>query len=191
MDNYPSNVNTRAVSGLGLLRLGYLLVLAVTASSLGCIGTPHCEPCQNVCLPAPDCYGYYQTCWRPWPCPDRCPSIWDYGAGEAGYPEHGMPLESVPDPTSMPLEEPSMSDIPVIEDTSHYQALPTHPHPLFLADEAGNVTMLPQPGSPVAQQPFVTNATWPQSDGTYVIPTGAEQTPIPSRAPGAFDYFQQ
>ena len=187
MENYPSNTDVGTDRRLGMLTIGSMLFLGLVMCSMGCIGTPNCEPCEYVCLPAPDCFGYYQTCWRPWPCPDRCPTFW----------EQGISLEPVPDPV-VPVQEPIAPNIPVIEESSQYVPLPTHPHPLFLADEAGNVTMLPQPAvgqpnsaGPNFPQPYVTQASWPAEDESFVIPTAIEQTPFPSRTQGAFNYFQE
>jgi hypothetical protein len=65
----------------GLAMKRYLQkAIAVTAAALsvawlGCAGHECCRH-SPYCGPGYNCYGYYSTCWRPWPeeCPN-CPSF--------------------------------------------------------------------------------------------------------------------
>lgn len=111
-----------------LLRTTCLIALALTM--VGCATTPwgKCEPCVGPCHDAPACWGYFPTCWRPWPCPDPCPVYdWDAELGEPlpqgtvpyagpsmidpGPPQPGPPLVDPGSPVVEPFAEPPQGEI--------------------------------------------------------------------------------
>lgn len=61
---------TRRIAGMTLL-------VAIAASTLpGCGGRHATQAPAEYCAPGANCFGYYSTCWFPWPaeCPP-CPSF--------------------------------------------------------------------------------------------------------------------
>ena len=133
MSNHNVNESVKRL----LRRMSYQLVALVLAGSLaGCSTTPwgRCEPCVTPCNDAPACWGYFPTCWRPWPCPDPCPVVdWD-PAYESIEAHHGA-FEAVPFEQVVP--DPPVPSAEISPDTSYYYEETTPP-----ADESDSLAPL-------------------------------------------------
>ncbi len=141
----------------------------------GCLGTPHCEPCSNVCSPTPDCFGFYETCWRPWPCPPRCPEYWEEGVQFESIPDPGIPSELPPE-TSAPVETETPASVERSEPLS-MSSFSVGDHPSMMFYSGAQVRFLPVVDTGYNE---VSGADWSQA-------TPAAQTPFPSGALGTID----
>jgi len=107
-----------------------LILASVVVSSLFCVGCRHgrgrhCAPpptprCWNVV--DPECYGYYPTCWKPWPdacgpCPpvDESLTIIEPPAMDQANPPLDRPF--APTPSADDSAEPEIIPPPVPEDS--------------------------------------------------------------------------
>src|ERR1043165_8387718 len=95
------------------------LPVMVALSALGCAVRNQCVDQCNHCCPAPNhhCYGYYSTCWRPWPA--ECPNRPSYAIMPPMQEQvlSDVPLEPLPAPrnTPTPAATPEQKLPPIVE----------------------------------------------------------------------------
>src|SRR3954470_2519601 len=91
-----------------LVKAAIRTTLALASVCLLFAGCGLCHRCQDPCPAAPySCYGFYSTCWRPWP--EECPTCPSYAIvpppRETVLSDHPLNTETLP-PGEMAVPEP-------------------------------------------------------------------------------------